>query len=132
MSDGATDNAFSRDKRLLSKGDYSRVFDQVEFRGSHRYLLLLARRNDYATHRLGLVIPKKYVRQAVTRNRIKRVAREFFRCLPESSPSLDVVLLARQGIGELDNATLSTILQQQWQRLLGQACKNISGTGQDT
>jgi ribonuclease P protein component len=45
---------------------------------------------------------------------------------------MDVVLLARRGIGQLDNAALSSILQQQWQRLLRQACKNVSGTGQDT
>jgi ribonuclease P protein component len=79
-----------------------------------------------------MVIAKKHVRLAVTRNRVKRVARDFFRQLPESSPALDVVLLARQGMGQLDNATLSSILQQQWQRLLGQAGQNVSGTGQDT
>jgi RNase P protein component len=45
---------------------------------------------------------------------------------------MDVVLLARQGMGDLDNTTLSSILQQQWQRLIGQACETSSGTGQDT
>jgi ribonuclease P protein component len=132
VSNRTADNAFSKSKRLLNKEDYSRVFDQVESRASHRHVLLLARKNEGASHRLGLVVAKKNVRLAVTRNRIKRVAREFFRRLPDNSPNLDVVLLARQGIGELDNATLSTILQQQWQRLLGQACNNISATGQDT
>jgi ribonuclease P protein component len=105
------DNSFSKARRLLTASDYS---------------------NDRSTHRLGLVIAKKNVRLAVERNRIKRVAREFFRQLPESEPGMDVVLLARRGIGQLDNAALSSILQQQWQRLLRQACKNISGTGQDT
>ena len=132
MNDGEVDATFSKNKRLLNKRDYSRVFDGAETRTSHRHLLMLARQNEGANHRLGLVIAKKHVRHAVTRNRIKRVAREFFRQLPEDSPTMDVVLLARQGMGDLDNTTLSSILQQQWQRLLGQACENTSGTGQDT
>jgi ribonuclease P protein component len=132
VSDGAADETFGKSKRLLNKSDYSRVFDDAEWRASHRHLLMLARRNESTRHRLGLVIAKKHVRLAVTRNRIKRVAREFFRYLPEGSPTMDVVLLARPGIGELDNATLASILKQQWQRLLRQACEKTSGTGQDT
>ncbi len=132
MNDGAADATFSKNKRLLNKSDYSQVFDGAETRASHRHMLMLARQNEGATHRLGLVIAKKHVRRAVTRNRIKRVAREFFRQLPEHSPTMDVVLLARQGMGDLDNTTLSSILQQQWQRLSGQACETTSGTGQDT
>ena len=132
MSDPARDQAFGKSKRLLNARDFGRVFNQVEARASQRHLLLLASRNGGARHRLGLVIAKKHVRSAVDRNRIKRVAREFFRQLPDSSPKMDVVLLAREGIARLDNATLSSILQQQWQRLLGQACKNDPGTGQDT
>jgi ribonuclease P protein component len=132
VSDRTADNRFGKSKRLLNQEDYRQVFDGAEARASHRHLLLLARRNDRPHHRLGMVIAKKHVRLAVTRNRVKRVARDFFRQLPESSPALDVVLLARQGMGQLDNATLSSILQQQWQRLLGQAGQNVSGTGQDT
>ena len=132
MSDRTTDNGFGKDRRLLNQQDYRRVFDSAEARASHRHLLLLAKTNDCDCHRLGLVIAKKHVRLAVTRNRLKRVAREFFRQLPDSSPAMDVILLARPGIGKLDNATLSSILQQQWLKLLGRAGYNVSGTGQDT
>ena len=132
MSDRTADNTFDKRKRLLNQNDYRRVFEQTEARASHRHLLLLARRNGGAMNRLGLVIARKHVRLAVTRNRIKRVTREFFRCLPENSPALDVIVLARPGIGRLDNATLSSILQQQWQRLLGQACNNVSDNEQGT
>jgi ribonuclease P protein component len=81
---------------------------------------LLAKRNELPRHRLGLVIAKKNVRLAVQRNRVKRQAREFFRTLPDSEPAMDVVLLTRQGIDKLDNAELSSILRQQWQRLTRQ------------
>lgn len=110
-------NGFGKPRRLLNASDYSCVFDAPDARASHRNLLLLARRNDKGIHRLGLVIAKKNLRLAVQRNRVKRLAREFFRHLPPGDPGLDVVLLARRGLGELDNAELSSILQQQWQKL---------------
>lgn len=113
----ALDARFPKAKRLLNARHYSRVFDNAEAKASHQYLLLLASRNDVTGHRLGMVIAKKNVRLAVERNRIKRVAREFFRTLPESEPTMDVVLLTRRGIDQLDNATLSSILQKQWQKL---------------
>ena len=122
------DNSFGKARRLLNANDYSRVFDGAEARASHQHLLLLARTNDRTGHRLGLVIAKKNVRLAAQRNRIKRIAREVFRVLPASDPSLDVILLARRGLDELDNAELSTILRQQWQKLIRHASKPSQAT----
>ena len=65
------------------------------------------------------------------RNRIKRVAREFFRAVPDNDPTMDVVLLTRRGIDQLDNAELSSILQQQWQKLGRNFPKPESITSQD-
>jgi ribonuclease P protein component len=108
---------FTRDRRLLQAADYRRVFDRVDKRASHKYLLMLASANKLGHHRLGLVVAKKNVRLAVQRNRVKRLARESFRQLPPNPEGLDIVLLARRGIDQLDNAALSTILRQQWQKL---------------
>lgn len=83
-------------------------------------MLFLARANNGPGHRLGLVISKKNVRLAVQRNRIKRIAREFFRHLPEGDVPMDVILLARRGIGDLDNSELTDIMQQQWLKLTRQ------------
>jgi ribonuclease P protein component len=94
-------------------------------------LLLLAKTNDGPGHRLGLVIAKKNVRLAVQRNRIKRIAREFFRSTPAGQMPLDVVLLTRRGIDQLDNAELSSILKLQWQKLERQASKLNSQPGLD-
>ena len=113
----SADASFGKARRLLNAKDYSRVFDGAEAKASHKHLLLLARCNDEPGHRLGLVIATTNVRLAVQRNRVKRVAREVFRQLPDSEPHLDVVLLARRGLDQLDNAQLSTILRQQWQKL---------------
>lgn len=86
-------------------------------------MLLLARVSETPQSRLGLVIAKKNVRQAVQRNRIKRVARELFRQQPPASPPLDVVLLARRGLDELDNTALFAALGEQWQKLVRNAVK---------
>ncbi|QIB65609.1 ribonuclease P protein component [Kineobactrum salinum] len=115
--------SFGKSRRLLTAAQYSRVFDGADAKASHRNVLLLAKRNCQAEHRLGLVIAKKNVRLAVQRNRIKRIAREVFRRLPEQPQGLDVVVLARRGIDQLDNAELAVILQEQWSRLARFAAK---------
>lgn len=52
--------------------------------------------NALGTARIGLVVPKRLVASAVMRNRVKRLAREFFRCRRTALPCLDLVLrLAR-------------------------------------
>ena len=132
MGNQETDTRFGKAKRLLNAKDYGRVFDSPDARASHQHLLLLAKINDGPEHRLGLVIAKKNVRLAVHRNRIKRVAREIFRTLPSSEPPMDIVLLARRGIGQLDNAALSSILLQQWQKLVRHTVKTKLSTCQDT
>ncbi len=131
MSSQGVDASFPKAKRLLNARDFSRVFDSADAKASHKYLLLLAKLNDAPGHRLGLVIAKKNVRLAVQRNRIKRLAREFFRKLPASEANMDVVLLTRRGIDQLDNAELSSILQQQWQKLGRYIPKPESNTIQD-
>ena len=124
----SADASFGKARRLLNAKDYSRVFDGAEAKASHRHLLLLAKSNDLSGHRLGLVIAKKNVRLAVQRNRIKRTAREVFRTMPESEPGLDVIVLARRGLDQLDNAALSTRLRQQWQKLVRHMSQNSQGT----
>ena len=132
MGSERTDASFGKSKRLLNAKDYSRVFNGTEAKASHKRVLLLARRNNSSRHRLGLVIARKSVRLAVERNRIKRVAREFFRTLQEEEPGRDVVLLARHGMERLDNAELSTILQQQWQVLGRRIPKPERNTSRDS
>ena len=112
--------SFAREARLLEANAYKRVFDGADTKASHKYFLLLGRSNNLNHNRLGLVIAKKNIRLAVQRNRIKRVAREFFRTHPAENQGLDVIFLARKGADQLDNAALSSILRQQWQKLTQQ------------
>ena len=132
MGKKPADSRFGQSKRLLNARDYSRVFDKPDARASHQHLLLLGRVNDLTNHRLGLVIAKKHVRLAVQRNRIKRLAREFFRGLPDTDAYMDVVLLARRDMDKLDNAELSSILQHQWQRLVDVSARTRMNTRQES
>jgi ribonuclease P protein component len=74
---------FSRSSRLLKKSDFEAVFQDA--RDASRGFAL--RRKDFTIYfrptnapaRLGISVPKKVVRQAVRRNRIKRCLREYFR-----------------------------------------------------
>ena len=125
------DASFGKAKRLLNAQDYSAVFDEPDAKAFHKNLLLLAKVNNGPGHRLGLVIAKKNVRQAVQRNRIKRIAREFVRKVPDGVP-LDVVVLARRGLDQLDNSQVASLFQQQWDKLARYASKIESNKPQDS
>lgn len=109
--------SFGRNLRLLKPADFKQVFDQVEIKVPCPHLLMLVRRNGLDHPRVGLVIAKKNVKLAVHRNRIKRVIRETFRLNQDDLSGLDIVVLARRGLGDLDNPALHQLIQKQWQRL---------------
>ena len=115
-----SDQTFPREARLLDAHAFSRVFESADAKASHRHLLLLAARNDLPHHRLGIIVARKNIRLAVDRNRFKRITREFFRTHEDQAPGMDVIVMARRGADALDNKSLSTILRQQWKKLLGQ------------
>jgi ribonuclease P protein component len=108
---------FCPSQRLLQSVDFQNVFSEPPFRASHQHCLILSKPNSLGYDRLGLVIAKKHIRLAVQRNRVKRLIRESFRHLPRNQPGIDAIVLARKGLGELDNATISKIVNQQWLRI---------------
>jgi len=114
---------FKRCRRLLEAKDFKRVFDDNRFRSSNTNILILAISNPPTTpSRLGIVVAKKNARRAVDRNRIKRLAREYFRqqIAPFSCP-MDYVVLARPGISNLDNKSLRVSLKSLFDTLLRKA-----------
>jgi ribonuclease P protein component len=125
------DASFGKAKRLLNAHDYTAVFENTEAKAFHNNLLLLGRKNGGSTHRLGLVIAKKNVRLAAQRNRIKRLAREFVRKVPDGT-HIDVVLLSRRGIDQLDNAEITALLQKQWAKLATKFANAEQRSNQDS
>ena len=108
---------YTRNQRLLTARDFDRVFSKPAARISSKYLLLLAKPNDMNCPRLGLVMSKKNVGNAVKRNRIKRLCRETFRLNTAALPATDLVLLARPGISQLGNSELKAQLVDLFDKL---------------
>lgn len=108
---------FGRDKRLLTPRQFKAVFDSPSGKAPGKNVLLLARDNQLDHPRLGLVIGKKSVKLAVERNRIKRQIRESFRLNQDNLTGLDIVVVARKGLGDLENGELAQQFGKLWKRL---------------
>lgn len=112
--------SFGRDKRLLTSRQFSAVFDSPSAKAPGRSVLLLARDNGLDHPRLGLVIGKKSAKLAVERNRLKRIIRDSFRLHQEMLAGLDIVVVARKGLGDPDNTELHQQFAKLWKRLARQ------------
>ncbi|MCZ2721840.1 ribonuclease P protein component [Marinomonas sp. 15G1-11] len=125
-----TDFCFPRQVRLLTAGDYKTVFDHTTskvFAGE--FLILATKRNDDLA-RLGLIVAKKTEKRAVGRNRIKRLVRDSFRHHKLNLAGFDIVFLSRQGIKDIDNATLLKRLDKAWDQIVKKT-KNSSKKPKD-
>jgi ribonuclease P protein component len=78
------------------------------------------RRNDGPVPRLGLSIAARVIGNAVRRNRVKRVVRESFRLHQHELPSVDIVVNARSGARDADNAALVRSLEKHWRAVIKQ------------
>ena len=92
--------AFNKSEKLLLKADFSAVFNNPHWRFSASPLRMLCRRNDLGLSRMGIIVPKKIVRLATSRNRHKRVIKEQFRLAKKSLPNVDIVLLLNKRVCE--------------------------------
>ncbi len=106
---------FGRRLRLLNAADFKPVFAQP-LRSNDVCFTVLARRNNLDRPRLGLAVAKKHLRQAVARNRVKRLIRESFRLHQQQLAGFDLVVLARPGTASKRNAELSASLLEHWKR----------------
>jgi len=88
---------FGKGERVRKKQDYARIYAQGMRRHSERFTIITCR-NEAGIRRLGMTVSKK-VGNAVQRNRIKRLLREFFRLNKSRLPaSQDIVIIAKRGI----------------------------------
>ena len=118
-------HAFPREVRLLTPEDYDQVFKKPVRAGCNG-MLVLARKNELSHPRLGLIVPKKVLKRAVWRNRVKRLVRESFRLSQDSLPNVDLVFLAKPGIGDLSNRDLTSALTRLWAQISRQLNKQRS------
>ncbi len=65
-----------------------------------------------------MAIPKKHIKRAVGRNRIRRIVRENFRHQQHNLPAIDIVVIAKAGIADLSNQEINKVLDKLWRKLV--------------
>jgi ribonuclease P protein component len=89
----ARPQSFPRQYRLTKTDEFSSVFGFRRALRGKCFLLHYGERHSAGTPaRLGVVIGKKFLRHAVGRNCVKRIARETFRLVQSQLPARDLVL----------------------------------------
>jgi ribonuclease P protein component len=101
---------------LLTPAQFKSVFSNP-IKASSAEITLLAIPNIEQHPRLGLTVAKRFVKRANQRNRIKRVIRESFRLNQHDIPALDIVVLVRNGVMEMENADLNKLIEKLWRKL---------------
>lgn len=92
--------SFRKEERIRKRQDYLRIYQQGK-RVYSRNFTIITCPNQAEIRRLGTTVSKK-VGNAVQRNRVKRLLREFFRLNKQKLPaSKDIVIIAKRGIPPL-------------------------------
>lgn len=109
---GVTANlqAYARAQRILKADEFSSAF---RFRPvfKTRNFTLYARQNDLSQARLGVVAAKRLAPRAVTRNLIKRIAREVFR--QSDLPALDCIIRLSGPVSTKAEPAATAVLKKQ-------------------
>jgi len=108
--------------RLLTASDYARVFQHPQ-KSSGKAFTVLARQSDREPARLGLAIPRKQIRKAVERNRIKRLIRESFRRHQDLLHGLDVIVIGRSELMNKNTPAVFECLEKHW-RQVSERCRS--------
>jgi ribonuclease P protein component len=100
----------------MRRGDFVASSEHGERRTTRFFIVLLRDRKDGGPTRLGITVTRK-VGGAVRRNRIKRLAREWFRSRSREFGSCDLVLIAKRDLPQ--SLRLADVRQDLEQKLAG-------------
>ena len=99
---------YARDRRIVKTDEFSSVFHlRPVYRTAH--FVLYARSNGLPHARLGVVAAKRFAPRAVTRNTIKRVAREVFR--QAALPAIDCIVRLSKPVNNKNDPATSAQLK---------------------
>lgn len=101
---------------MLTPAQFKSVFSKP-IKASSAEITLLAIPNSEQHPRLGLTVAKRYVKKANQRNRIKRIIRDNFRLHQHDLPAVDIVVLVRNGVLDMENAELKKLVEKLWRKL---------------
>jgi ribonuclease P protein component len=87
--------SFGKNERILKRREFLAAYDQGKRISSENFIILF-NPNERGTRRLGITVSRK-IGNAVRRNRIKRLLREFFRLNKDRfPPAKDIIIIARR------------------------------------
>jgi ribonuclease P protein component len=113
---------YARDQRIVKTDEFSSVFRLRPIQRTAHFVLY-ARANQLAKARLGVVVAKRFAPRAVTRNAVKRAARELFR--QSILPAVDCIVRLSKPVnaksGPAVTAALKTALRVELTQLLKSA-----------
>lgn len=117
VAEAGVDLGFRGEYRIRKTDEFSSVFAfRRTLRGKH--FDMLHRPNSVATARLGVVIAKKFVRSAVSRNLIRRIVRESFRLSRTKLPQYDIVVRVSARMDTSDRQALREEIDELFARLV--------------
>ena len=87
---------YERRRRIVKTDDFSSVF-RLRPAYKSKHFVLYVRPNSLEHARLGVVVAKRLAPRAVTRNAIKRIAREIFR--QSALPTIDCIVRLSKPFG---------------------------------
>ena len=102
----------------MRRADFLASSDLGERQTTRFFIVLLRDRKDGGPTRLGITVTRK-VGGAVRRNRIKRLAREWFRSRSREFGSCDLVLIAKRDLPQ--SLRLANVRQDLDQKLVASA-----------
>lgn len=108
--------AFAKTSRLLTRSEYSQVFNKNTSLVSS-YFLILTRYSPLSKGRLGLVIARKRLKKAIMRNTVKRILRESFRLHQHNLCNKDIVVMVRKPLNGINKKLLRKDIDDLWQHL---------------
>jgi ribonuclease P protein component len=121
--------SFPKAARLLKTDEFSSVFRLRPWRRSAHFVMYARPTGNEA--RLGLVIGKKYAPRAVTRNLVRRVAREAFRVRQADFGGWDILLrlhtrFDKKALPSAASVPLRVLCRLEVNELLGKAAREIA------
>ncbi|RQM45430.1 ribonuclease P protein component [Paraburkholderia bannensis] len=124
-----TQAAFPKAARLLKTDEFSSVFRLRPWRRAAHFVVYGRATGNEA--RLGLVIGKKYAPRAVTRNLVRRIAREAFRVRRAQFEGFDLLLrlhtkFDRKAMPCASSPPLKTLCRTEIEMLLDKAAREVA------